>query len=145
MDKAGGSSEKSGMVLPVNTGQVWLFSVSSDFGQGTGKREAGEEYNMNLTCSSRGVRSPLLRPKSLYRTTWAEARTGQEPRHILSFPGHPKSQLYRENHCLPQPWPLHLSLEKLPRGTLKTAKDHRRSRTRKTLTGLHLRRAQMDP
>lgn len=63
MDKAGGGSEKSGMVLPVNTGQAWLFSVSSDSGQSAGKRKAGEEYNMNLTCSSRGVPSPLLRPK----------------------------------------------------------------------------------
>lgn len=37
-DKAGGGSEESGMVLPVNTGQAWLFSVNSDSGQGAGKR-----------------------------------------------------------------------------------------------------------
>lgn len=125
--------------------QAWLFSVSGDSGQGAGKREAGEEYNRSLTCSSRGLPSSLLRPKSSCRTTWAGVRTGQEPMHILSFPVHPKSQLYRANHCLPKPWPLHLSLEKLLEGTLKTAKDHRRSRTRKTLTGLYLSRAQMEP
>lgn len=72
-DKASGGSEKSGMALPVNTGQAWLFSVSSDSGQGVGKREAREDYNRSLTCSSRGVPSPLLRPK-LSNPSEAEAK-----------------------------------------------------------------------
>lgn len=86
MDKAGGSSEKSGMVLPVNTGHVWLFSVSSDFGQGTGKREAGEEYNMNLTCSSRGVPKSPTETKVLVQDNlgWGKDRPGTQAHTLVS-------------------------------------------------------------
>lgn len=71
-DKAGGGSEKSGMVLPVNTDQAWLFSVSSDSGQGAGKR-GGRGLQQEPDLQFRGVPSPLLRPK-LWNPSEAEAK-----------------------------------------------------------------------